>query len=226
MRRLARTRGFTLVELTVALALMAMLAAVLFGALSLAARSWDAGEGKVDEVAGMRQVESYLREQLAALYPQRLRKSAEVPLLFAGEQEELRYAAALPSRVAEGGVYFFRLALARDGDHARLVQQRVIPDVTATTEPEFADAQQSVLAERIAELRLSYFGRDPNATDADAPTWRDRWDDRNRLPLLVRIEVKPVGRQPWPPLVVEPRRSPEAGCLAWDVAANRCRATG
>jgi general secretion pathway protein J len=226
MRHASRTRGFTLVELTVALALMAMLAAVLFGALSLAARSWDAGEGKVDEVAGMRQAESYLREQLAALYPQRLRKSAEVPLLFAGEREELRYAAALPARVAEGGVYFFRLALVRDDDQARLVQQRVLPDVAATTEPEFRDAQQSVLAERIAELKVSYFGRDPNASDADAPTWRDRWDDRNRLPLLVRVEVKPVDREPWPPLVVEPRRSPEAGCPAWDATANRCRAGG
>ena len=43
----------------------------------------------------------------------------------------------------------------------------------------------------IAELAISYFGRDENATDADAPTWRDRWDDKQRLPLLVRIEVKP-----------------------------------
>lgn len=226
MARGVRARGFTLVELTVALALMALMATVLFGALSLAARSWDAGEGKVDEVAGMRQVESYLREQLTALYPQRLRKAVEVPLLFAGEREELRYAAALPARVAEGGVFYFRLALVRNGDKSQLVQERVIPDTAASAEPEFASAQQSVLAEGIAELKLSYFGRDPNASDADAPTWRDRWDDRNQLPLLVRIEVKPVNREPWPPLVVEPRRSPEAGCLAWDATAHRCRATG
>ena len=124
-------RGFTLVELTVALVLMAGMAAVLFGSLSLAARSWDAGEAKVAQVDDMRQTHLYLREQISSLYPQRLRKAAEVPLLFAGERDELRYAAALPSRVAEGGVYYFRLALNRAGDKSQLVQERVIPDLLA-----------------------------------------------------------------------------------------------
>ena len=48
-----------------------------------------------------------------------------------------------------------------------------------------------MLADDIAELKIAYFGRDANAGDADAPTWRDRWDDPQRLPLLVRIDVKP-----------------------------------
>ena len=32
--------------------------------------------------------------------------------------------------------------------------------------------------------------------DADAPTWRDSWDDKQRLPLLMRIDVMP--RRAWP----------------------------
>ena len=220
------TRGFTLVELTVALVLMAGMAAVLFGSLSLAARSWDAGEAKVAQVDDMRQTQSYLREQISSLYPQRLRKVAEMPLLFAGERDELRYAAALPSRVAQGGVYYFRLALSRAGDKSQLVQERVIPDLLASGEPELAEAERSVLAEGIAELKIGYFGRDPNAGDVDAPSWRDRWDDRQRLPTLLRIDVKPLKGEPWPTLVVEPRRAPEAGCAAWDPLRGRCQGAG
>ena len=48
-----------------------------------------------------------------------------------------------------------------------------------------------MLADDIAELKIGYFGRDAGAADVDAPTWRDRWDDPQRLPLLMRIDVKP-----------------------------------
>lgn len=221
-----RARGFTLVELTIALVLMAAMAAVLFGSLSLAGRSWDAGETRVMEVDAMRQAQGYLREQIASLYPQRLRKAVEVPLLFAGEGNELRYAAALPPRVAEGGVYYFRLAIVRVGEKSQLVQERQVPDVAATSEPEFRDAERSVLGDGIAELTIRYFGRDPDSKDDVDPTWRDRWDDQQRLPLLVRIDVKPAKGEPWPTLVVEPRRAPEAGCVAWDQARGRCRSAG
>ncbi len=109
-----------------------------------------------------------------------------MPLMFAGERDEIRYAAALPPRVQEGGAWFFRLAVARDGDKSRLVLERTYPDPTALENPQFNDAERSVLADGIAELKISYFGRDANAADADTPTWRDRWDDRQRLPLLVQ----------------------------------------
>lgn len=221
-----RSGGFTLVELTIALVLMAIIAALLFGSLSLAARSWDGGEAKVREVADMRTAQSYLRTQIAAQYPQRLWKVEELPLMFVGASDEIRYAAALPERIAEGGVYVFRVAVARAGEKSQLVQERVVADVNATAAPEFRDAERSVLAEDIAELKLGYFGRDPGASDADAPTWRERWDDRQRLPLLVRIDVRPARGAPWPTLVVEPRRALEAGCLMFDFMRGRCARVG
>ena len=222
----ARSRGFTLVELTVALVLMAGMAAVLFGSLSLAARSWDGGEAKALQTSDMRSTQTYLREQLSAEYPQRLWKAVELPLLFAGERDEIRYAAVLPARVAEGGVYYFRLAVVRAGEKSQLVQERAIPDLAALQEPEFRDAERSVLADDITELRIAYFGRDPGAGNVDRPTWRDRWDDRQRLPLLVRIDVKPAKGTPWPTLVVEPRPAMEAGCPVMDPGQTRCVRAG
>ena len=221
-----RSRGFTLIELMLALVLMAGISSILYGSLALAARSWDGGEAKVDHVSDMRSTLAYLRTQLAEQYPQRMWKTPEIQLLFAGERDELRYSAVLPERVAGGGVYYFRLAVAKTGDKSQLVQERLIPDLTAAQEPEFRDPDRSVLAEDIAELSISYFGRDANAAELDAPTWRDRWDDRQRLPLLVRVDVKPVKGAPWPTLLVEPRRAPEAGCPVWDTGQHRCIRTG
>ena len=222
----ARQRGFTLIELGIGLLIMAGMAAVMFGSLSLAARSWDGGEAKVARTSDMRQTESYLRAQLAAQYPQRGWKQVEQPLLFSGERNEIRYAAALPERVARGGIQFFRTSVVSDGSKSRLVQERVVPDAQATQAPEFVDAEKSVLADDIVDLRISYLGRDPGANNADAPTWRDRWEDRQRLPMLVKIDVKAADGTAWPTLVVEPRLAPEAGCPTWDPASAQCLKVG
>jgi len=132
----------------------------------------------------------------------------------------------LPERVAGGGVYYFRLAVVRAGDKSQLVEERVVPDTAALQEPEFNEAERSVLADDIAELKIGYYGRDANAAELETPTWRDRWDDRQRLPLLVRLDVKPVKGAAWPTLLVEPRRAPEAGCPVWDMNQGRCLRAG
>jgi general secretion pathway protein J len=219
-----RIHGFTLIELTVALVLLALLSGVLYGSLGLAGTSLERGEGKADATSGMRLAHAFLRANLEEQHPMRMRKIVEFPLLFSGERDELRYSAALPTRVAGGGVWFYRLAVLRNDAKAPLVLERALPDLNALQMPEFRDADRSVLAEHIASLKIGYFGRDAGASDADAPTWRDRWDDPQQLPLMIRIEIEPKHGAAWPPLIVSPREAPEAGCRAWDVARLRCAA--
>ena len=219
-----RIHGFTLIELTVALVLLALLSAVLYGSLGLAGTSLERGEGKADATSGMRLAHAFLRANLEEQHPLRMRKIVEFPLLFSGASDELRYSAALPTRVAGGGVWFYRLAVLRNDAKAPLVLERAVPDLNALQMPEFRDADRSVLAEDIAALKIGYFGRDAGASDADAPTWRDRWDDPQQLPLMIRIEIEPKHGAAWPPLIVSPREAPEAGCRAWDVARLRCAA--
>jgi general secretion pathway protein J len=214
--------GFTLVELTIALVLLALLAGVLFGSLGFAGTSLERGEAKVDSTSSMRLAQAFLRANLEEQHPLRMRKIVEFPLLFAGDRDELRYAAILPARVAGGGVWFYRLSLARNEDRAPLVLERVVPELSASQVPDFRDAERSVLAEGIRELKIGYFGRDAGAADTNDPSWRERWDDPQRLPLLVRIDVAPKQGPAWPTLVVAPRESPEAGCRAWDPVRLRC----
>jgi len=217
-----RQHGFTLVELVVALTLLALIAAVLFGSLQLAGRSWEGGEAKVRDVNDMRQTETFLRHQIASALPMRMAKAVATPLLFAGAADELRYVASLPERVVEGGTMLFRLALVKNGEGGQLILERMVPDPDAVEMPDFKDAERTLLADGIAELTIAYFGRDPAAADTETPSWRDRWDDPQRLPMLIRIGVRPLRGPPWPVLVVEPRRAPEAGCRAWDPVRHLC----
>ena len=183
MTRANRLRGFTLLELVVALTLLALMASILFGALGYAGRSWEGGEAKVESTAAMRLSHGFLRAQLESQHPMRMRKMPDYPLLFSGGLDELRFAAALP---------------------------------------EFDKSERSILADDIKELRVGYFGYETLAARTTAPTWRERWDDPHRLPLLIRIDVVPKAGAAWPTLLVAPRQAPEAGCRQWDPNGERC----
>ena len=220
MRR-HRQRGFTLLELTIALLLLALMSSLLYGSLSLSATSWDRGEAKAQASADMRQTGEFLRQALTAEHPLRLHKALDQPLYFAGSSDALAFAAATPGRVG-GGIYYFRIALSGGNESSKLVLSRVIPDYGADKPPSFDGADASVLADGIAELKFSYFGRDPDVADIVEPTWRDRWDDPQILPLMIRMNVKTAKGESWPPLTVEPRIAPEAGCRSWDANRHRC----
>ena len=215
-----REHGFTLIELSVALVLLALMASVLYGSLSLAGMSWDRGEAKAQQTSEMRLTEDFLRRTLTSQHPLRLQKVIEKPLYFLGTSDSLSYAAALPGR-AGAGMYSFKVAVTPSGDSTRLTLSRVIPDYAATRPPDFGD-DFSVLAGGIAEVRFGYFGRDPGAAVTVTPTWRDRWDDPQRLPDLIRMDVKPANGAAWPTLVVEPRLALQVGCPNWNPAAQRC----
>ncbi|HTS21495.1 MAG TPA: prepilin-type N-terminal cleavage/methylation domain-containing protein [Casimicrobiaceae bacterium] len=217
---LRRQRGFTLIELTVALVLVALIGSVLYGSLSLAGDSWNRGEAKVQRVNEMRSSEDFLRRTLGAQHPLRFHKVADQPLYFLGTRDALSYAAALPGR-AGAGMYYFRLSV--DGDSGRLVLARVIPDYAAQALPDFGNAESTVLAGGIGAVRFGYFGRDPGSADTVTPTWRDRWDDPQRLPDLIRVDVTPAKGPAWPTLVVEPRIALEVGCPTWNAAQHRCQ---
>jgi general secretion pathway protein J len=215
-----REHGFTLIELIVALVLLALMASVLYGSLSLAGTSWDRGEAKAQQTSEMRLAEYFLRRSLTSQHPLRFQKVLEKPLYFVGTGDSLSFAAALPGRVG-AGIYYFKIALTPNGDSSRLTLSRVIPDYAATSSPDFGP-DFSILADRIVEVRFAYFGRDPGAADIVAPTWRDRWDDSQRLPDLIRMDVKPANSAAWPTLVVEPRVALQVGCPNWNPGVRRC----
>ena len=75
---------FTLIELTVALVLLALIASVLYGSLSLAGDTWNRGEAKSQRTSEMRSAQDFLRRSLTAQHPLRFHKVPEQPLYFLG----------------------------------------------------------------------------------------------------------------------------------------------
>jgi general secretion pathway protein J len=203
--RQARQRGFTLLELLVAITLLGVLMAALFGALRLGARVWETGEARLDASARLQVVQDFLRQQLGETVP-----LAEVEgdlgaspvMLFVGTSDSLRFVSLLPAHLG-GGVSLMELTLrppAQGGAPADLVLRMRPLDLTSDS-PVRPEAEERVLMAAIESLEIAYFGAErPGA----APIWWQEWQGQRSLPALVRVRVGfPQGdRRRWPELIV------------------------
>jgi general secretion pathway protein J len=201
----ARQRGFTLLELLVAITLLGVLMAALFGALYLGARVWETGEARLDASARVQVVQDFLRQQLGQTVP--LTEIGQDPraapaMLFVGESNGLRFVSLLPAHLG-GGANLMELALQPSpaGDGLEDLVLRMRPLDLAEEEEAASELEERVLVEAVARLEIAYFGAErPEA----APIWWQEWQGQRSLPALVRMRLGfPEGdRRRWPELIV------------------------
>ncbi len=185
----AVARGFTLVELLVAMALAGLVLLALFGGMAIAVRGvaqLASGSERVDE---RRQLALWLRREIeVALPPDR---GGLVRLPFVGEAAALRF---LTIDAAGATEVSLALEAALDGTSGRLVLARRPLDGGLPA--------RVVLARDLASLRFSYWGRHAEAEDA---RWADSWSDPREVPVLVRVAITRSGAEEALPIVVRLR---------------------
>ena len=200
-----RQAGFTLVELLVAMTLLAFLSVSLFGGLRFGARSWEAVVDSSAERDDIASTQTFLRDRLAQLMlptPGRLGDFNEDEN-FNGGPEQVEFFAPWLSALSLGGLYRFKL-WHEDIGNGRLMLRWRPAEADPDELEELGDlAGQRVLLDGIAEFSLSYYG----AADEDAePEWLDQWENPDALPRLVRVQLAfaEAGRV-WPVFIVAPK---------------------
>jgi len=200
-----RQAGFTLVELLVAMTLLAFLSITLFGGLRFGARSWEAVVDSSAERDRIASTQTFLRDRLGQLTlpgAARLRQFDEDGRLDGGP-ERLEFTAPWLSALSLGGLYRFTLWREDNGD-GRLMLRWQPADADPDALDELGDlAGERVLLDGVAGLRLSYYG----AADEDAePEWLDQWESPGAPPRLVRVRLAFAdARRVWPDFVVAPK---------------------
>ncbi|HET9489664.1 MAG TPA: type II secretion system protein GspJ [Methylomirabilota bacterium] len=182
-------RGFTLLELLIALAIVAALLAIAFGGLRVALAAWTQGEDRAGAHQHLRGIAAVLGRAVGSAYPYRAsRDQAPDPvLLFQGKESRLELVTQAPPFPTAGSVAFSAVAISLESTErgpALVIRQRVMPN----REP-FTDAPVMLEDTEIDRLEFRYL-------DAEG-TWQEEWDGEanNGLPRAVRITlVKPDGR--------------------------------
>jgi general secretion pathway protein J len=190
----------------IALTLLGIMVALVYDALRFGGRSSQAVAEHVDAAEQVRLGHSALRRLLTQAQPVSADLGdADAPLAFVGGPEELFFVAPLPGRMGAGGLYAFRLFLAEVEGRGKLMLSYELfqgEDWERYGDDELDDI---VLHEDAAEIALRYYGREE---DGRAPSWRDSWENSERLPELVSIALDSASTLPaaeWPELVVGPR---------------------
>ncbi len=215
--------GFTLLELLIALALVSLIALLLFSGLRLGTRTWEGVEAAADRTAELRVARNFLERELRQARQIELTFDAQRRFVFAGDEKSLEFVAPLSEHVGIPGLYVLRLTL-QEGERRQLVLTRWLlnPDVLAGTDTapawEPLEAGQAVrgpspsveddiaagafgsavLVERVGELAFSYFGAQQGELE---PVWHTDWLDQPRPPLAVRVHLTTT-EQTWPDALI------------------------
>lgn len=199
-----RRRGFSLVEVLLATALLAAGVALAFATLRNATVATSRAEDMAQRNERLRAVQAFVRRQVEDALPLPIEADdgTGTAVYFEAEADEMTLVAPMPGYLSRGGPHLqtFRLVRGPGGLRLEFEFRQLTPDGPLESERE-----PEVLVDGIADGGFSFRTLD----DSGRPgPWAPRWDTRQAMPRLVRLELRLADeRARFPTLVAAPRRA-------------------
>jgi general secretion pathway protein J len=196
----ARQRGFTLIEVLLATALLAGGLALAFATLRAATATTQRGERMSQHNERMRAVEGFLRRRIASALAIGFATDQDTgeQIRFIGEPGRIRFVADLPDYLGRGGPHLHDVQVFESGGRKRLAVSFAMV-AGAQTLPERAPRPPESLVPDLVDVRFRYRGLNDERQLGD---WQDQWQTPGQLPLQVSIDIESVDGGRWPTLVV------------------------
>ncbi|HMB57849.1 MAG TPA: prepilin-type N-terminal cleavage/methylation domain-containing protein [Arenimonas sp.] len=182
----SNARGFTLIEVIVAIALLAFGLALAFGTLRGATRATEHADAIARDSERLRAVQGFLRTQIGGVLPiaYQIDPVSGDGRFLEGSADKLEFVAAMPGYMSRGGSYLQTFEF-DNGEHGRrlLFTHRLLtPDgpIKAEREPE-------VLLEDIADGGFEFQALDDSGHPGG---WKSEWRVPGRMPPLVRLKLR------------------------------------
>ncbi|WP_165786276.1 prepilin-type N-terminal cleavage/methylation domain-containing protein [Methylomonas sp. Kb3] len=210
MSQRSSVKGFTLIEMLIAISLLGIMVVLLFASLRIAAESWNSGEAKISEVNKKAVVYQFFKRHLSNTKPfpiiqenqaqnaQQL-GSQELPkLAFEGLPQSISFVSALPAASARKGLQVFHVGL--DPQQPSTLKVALTPYRQTESIP--ADAEPVVLLENLRHFKISYFGASADNVDGNG-AWLDEWQGQatGQLPKLVKVSIALNDDSFWPDMI-------------------------
>jgi general secretion pathway protein J len=176
----ARATGFTLLELLLALGIVAILLVIVSGGLRIGLTAWQRGEERTAKLDRARGLVVLLEHALAGAFPYRVTTETEQELriLFEGRPDRLTFATLSPPLPMGPTTAFSAVRLTAD-EGGLALRQQVLPNriVLDRLDPMLVDAHTTA-------VRFRYLGLEPES-------WQDAWDitKEETLPRAVEITL-------------------------------------
>lgn len=221
-RKRASSAGFTLLEVVVVIALMALIMLALGSALRTFGATDQRLQQRKERAEDVRLWGQFLRQTLGQVVmppptgaplqsgnPVRASGNTSSPigtaspLLFDAGPQSLRWIGLMPANFGAHGKHAFLLSTRPSPDGMRELVLWFMPWNGSANFPDMNGAAYRTIATQVQSFTLAY--GDERASER---LWSDAWDDPSRLPSRAKIELV-TQTQTWPMLVV--RMRPLAG---------------
>jgi general secretion pathway protein J len=187
-------RGFTLLEMLLAISIFAMIVTVIFSAFNIGIRSWQTGARDIDFYQRMRSTCEVLQRQISSAFPYRI-TPGELDtrsnfFAFFGEQDSLKFVSYATMHKRTGGLSLIELWT--EENQGLLVGNApvLVSDYDALSNISLRDpATRISVSPDVTEIRFRYFDR---KNVQDEGEWQETWDPRRsgtRLPQFVEITL-------------------------------------
>lgn len=195
-----RTRGFTLIEVMLAILLLAVLLAAAYGGIRSAVRAMGTGEALIDRINRVRVAQEFIRHQISRTLPLPFgqEEGTGTNFLFQGEGDLIRWVAPMPGYLSRGGSYVQTLELTNTRNGKQLLFGHAMLNGFDLNKLRPDDmAEPVVLMDQIESGRFEYRKLDEEGKLED---WSDDWEDPSLTPVMVRIELtmRPEALVDWP----------------------------
>lgn len=195
-RRSSLRKGFTLIEVVVALSLLSLIMLGLVGALRAFGQTGERLEEQTLVNDDLRLVGALLQSSIAsAAVLQRVEPDSKaVGVWFQGRVQGLEWLGVMPARHGVGGLMHLRLMLEQAQDDRYRLVLFMAPYRGADKEPDWDILEGRVLLEDVTDMQLRYLG-------FKEAGWSVEWLNETALPTKVYLALTLRGR-PWPPLLI------------------------
>ncbi|MES9854399.1 MAG: prepilin-type N-terminal cleavage/methylation domain-containing protein [Candidatus Thiodiazotropha sp. L084R] len=178
--------GFTLLEIMIALLLLAVITTTSVSMLFLNIKGWErvseSSEVKIAEYLASARIEHLIRNLLPFTWQQKRARQ----LAFSGDAQHIQFIAPAPQQYQSGGLFEYRLAQERDSELGLslvLYYAPYYPNIEQFSLPE--EGRRRVLISGLQYMEFSFYGKPQNRPQ---PEWTDQWEQTYRyFPELIKI---------------------------------------
>ena len=204
-------KGFTLVELLLAITLLSILLALAYGGLHAAIQATDRGQVILEESGRLRMAHQFVRKQLNQAIPLAFNQQegealdVETAEVFLGSAQSIRFVGPMPGYLGFGGPQVQQLTVAAGENGLELVLEHAL--VQGFEESLLTERDPILLIDRIAAASFSFQGRDE---EGELLPWTSIWADPALLPVAIALEIEfeEGAYTDWPLLVAAVRIDP------------------
>ena len=193
--------GFTLLEVLMAIMLLALLLAGAYSGIHTSVKAMHSGERLIERIDRVRTVQGFLRHQLSRMLPLAYAQTENGGFMFEGDRTYMRFVAPMPGYLSRGGPYVQTLSLKSGQNGMRLVFSGAMLNGFDVNEEKAAERDPVVLLDHIQEGGFSYRSLDEQG---QLLPWTSSWDDPSITPLMVQVQLvmQSGERVDWPTLAV------------------------